>query len=92
MDAQTAKAADYIYCEDCGMFVDFYKYAHDIEDAGHNGCNWRFVTEEELAGCIKDCEELIERCPECDALLDFELAKCMERCQCGWKERRRENL
>jgi len=48
---------DYIYCEDCQMLVDFWKYDHNIEDAGHAECNWRYVTDDELAECIKDCEE-----------------------------------
>lgn len=48
---------DYIYCETCKMFVDYWKYDHDIADAGHEGCQWRFVTDEELAGCIQDCLE-----------------------------------
>ncbi len=47
---------DYIYCEDCKMVVDFWKYDHDIADAGHEGHNWRYVTEDELAECVKDCE------------------------------------
>lgn len=48
---------DYGYCECCEMFVDFWKYDHNIKDAGHEECNWRYVTEEELKECIKDCEE-----------------------------------
>lgn len=32
--------ADYIYCEDCKMFVDFWKYDHDIKAAGHGHTNW----------------------------------------------------
>lgn len=47
---------DYIYCVDCEMFVDFWKYEHNIDDAGHEGCNWRYVTEEELAECIEECQ------------------------------------
>lgn len=48
---------DYIYCEDCQMLVDFWKYDHNIGDAGHEGCNWRYVTDEELAEAIEDCRE-----------------------------------
>ena len=48
---------DYIYCEDCKMFVDFWKYDYDIDSAGHEHCNWRQVTEEELEYCIQDCME-----------------------------------
>ena len=39
------------------MFVDFWKYDHDIKNAGHERCNWRYVTDEELENCIIDCEE-----------------------------------
>jgi len=41
---------DYIYCEDCNMFVDLWKY-------GHENCKWRYVTDKELAECIEDCEQ-----------------------------------
>ena len=47
---------DYIYCEDCRMFVDLWKY-DDIEATGHASCSWRYVTDEELAMCVKNCEE-----------------------------------
>ena len=47
---------DYIYCQDCQMFVDLWKY-HSLADTGHEGHNWRYVTDEELAECIKDCQE-----------------------------------
>ena len=39
---------DYIFCRTCQVFVDFWKYAHDISDAGHALCDWRYVTDEEL--------------------------------------------
>ena len=42
------KKTDYIYCEDCNEYADFWRYNHSIEDAGHKECNWRYVTEEEL--------------------------------------------
>jgi len=48
---------DFIYCEDCETYADFWKYDHNIENAGHEDCNWRYVTDEELKGCLKDCEE-----------------------------------
>jgi hypothetical protein len=57
MNAKTAKITDYIYCEDCQEFVDFWKYNHNIIDAGHNGCSWRYVTKEELADCIEACRD-----------------------------------
>ena len=47
---------DYIYCEDCKEFVDLWKY-EEIENTSHEGCNWRFVTTEELKGCVEDCKE-----------------------------------
>ena len=47
---------DYIYCEDCKEFVDFWKYGR-IEDTCHDECNWRFVTYEELKGCVESCKE-----------------------------------
>ena len=48
---------DYIYCEDCKMFVDYWKYDHNIEDAGHAGHHWRYVTEEELAELLEECRQ-----------------------------------
>jgi len=45
---------DYGFCEDCQMYFDLWKYG-SIENAGHEKCNWRFVTEEELKQCIQDC-------------------------------------
>ena len=47
---------DYIYCEDCNEYVDFWKY-DNVEDTGHDECNWHYVNDEELKDCIKDCEE-----------------------------------
>ena len=51
------KITDYVFCETCQTYVDFWKYGHDIEDAGHSHCNWRYVTEEELLTCVEDCIE-----------------------------------
>lgn len=48
------KTTDYIYCEDCKEYVDLWKY-NNIKDTGHSNHKWRFVTEEELRNCIKDC-------------------------------------
>ena len=47
---------DFIFCEDCRQFVDFYKY-DAIDDTGHSDCNWRFVTTEELKECVRNCLE-----------------------------------
>ncbi len=46
----------YIYCETCDQFVDLWKY-DCLEDTGHDTCNWRYVTKEELKECISDCEQ-----------------------------------
>ena len=46
---------DYIYCEDCQEYVDFWQYSNRIEDTGHKEHKWRFVTDEEFRNCIKDC-------------------------------------
>ena len=46
---------DYIYCEDCENYVDFWRYDRSIKDTDHSGHNWRYVTEEELKVCIQDC-------------------------------------
>jgi len=51
------KNTDYIYCEDCEVYVDFYHYDHNIEDAGHKGCKWRYITDEERKGCEQDCKD-----------------------------------
>lgn len=50
------KTTDYIYCEECEEFVDFYKYG-SIEDTSHANCKWRYVTEEELKQCEEDCRK-----------------------------------
>ncbi len=47
---------DYVFCEDCKMVVDLWKY-DSIDDAGHAECNWRHLTEEELPEAVADCEE-----------------------------------
>jgi len=52
-----ATVKDYIYCEDCKTFADFWKYGHNIEDAGHDKCKWRYVTLSELKVCIQDCKD-----------------------------------
>jgi len=51
----TKLVTDYIWCETCKMFVDLWKYG-SIEDAGHEGCDWRYVTEAELVECVAACE------------------------------------
>jgi hypothetical protein len=53
---QMKSTDDYIYCEDCKEFVDFWKYG-DIESTGHAKHKWRHVTPEELQNCVKDCVE-----------------------------------
>lgn len=45
---------DYIYCEDCEMYADLWKYGTVI-DAGHESCSWRFVKMHELDECIREC-------------------------------------
>jgi hypothetical protein len=47
---------DYGYCQDCEEYFDLWKYG-DIEDTGHDGHNWRYVTKAELKQCVQDCEE-----------------------------------
>ncbi len=51
------KISDYIYCNDCKMFSDFWKYDHDINDVGHKGCHWRYITQEELDKLVENCQE-----------------------------------
>jgi hypothetical protein len=51
------KTTDYIFCETCDGYVDFYHFDYDIDDAGHKGHKWRYVTEKELKVCVKDCKE-----------------------------------
>lgn len=52
---QTLATSDYIYCETCKCFVDYFVYNHNIDAAGHKDCNWRFVTLVELVNCVIDC-------------------------------------
>ena len=47
---------DYGYCQDCDEYFDLWVYG-DIESAGHEGHNWRYVNESELEPCIGDCKE-----------------------------------
>jgi hypothetical protein len=54
---ESKKTTDYIFCETCDMFVDFWKYDHDIEAAGHEGHTWRYVTQEELDKLVKACRK-----------------------------------
>jgi hypothetical protein len=51
---------DYIYCKDCEEYSDFYNYNHNIDDAGHKGHKWRYVTDNELKTCFADC--IIDGC------------------------------
>lgn len=48
---------DYAYCKDCDMFIDLWKYDHDIEDAGHEGHSIFPVTEEEFKDIMASCEK-----------------------------------
>lgn len=50
------ECTDYIYCEDCKQYVDFYKY-ENMTDTGHRDCNWRFITDSELEERVSECEE-----------------------------------
>ena len=50
------ECTDYIFCEDCKAFIDFYKYDR-VEDSGHGACNWRFVSGTELKTCVQECIE-----------------------------------
>lgn len=45
----------YLFCETCDTYCDLWKYGSP-EDAGHTGCDWRYVTEEELVDCIASCK------------------------------------
>jgi hypothetical protein len=81
-EQQGMTTQDYIFCEDCQCMVDFYKYNHDLKDAGHDGCRWRYVTPEELEECVKECQDNYARCPHCDALVDFELDHNENKCGC----------
>jgi hypothetical protein len=70
---ETMDNKDYIYCETCEMFVDFYKYDHNLEQAGHDKCKWRYVTDEELKGCISDCKH--DGCNKQNYNLDIDVAE-----------------
>jgi hypothetical protein len=50
------RAEDYIYCKDCGILVDLWKFSN-LDDTGHGQCSWRFVTKAEFEQCVKDCKE-----------------------------------
>lgn len=58
MDRKEGKnKEDYIYCETCKMMVDFWKYDYSLEQAGHEDCKWRYVTNKGLKECIKECQK-----------------------------------
>jgi hypothetical protein len=63
---------DYIYCEDCETYVDRWKF-DNIEDTGHADCRWRYVTEDELKDCVAECEIYYPYCPNCGAIVDFDV-------------------
>lgn len=73
---------DYIFCLDCNMIVDLWKY-HSIEETGHAKCNWRYVTEEELGQCVADCSEYIPYCPKCASIVMYELQHKLPCSCCG---------
>jgi hypothetical protein len=51
------KRTDYLYCGNCEMFVDYWKY-QNLEDTGHNSCSKiRNVTGEELSECVAGCHD-----------------------------------
>ncbi len=76
---------DFIYCEDCKEFVDFFQYSHNIRDTGHAKCKWRYVTLKELRDCVLDCEEEIPYCPYCYSIIDYEIATKQPCGNCGRK-------
>jgi hypothetical protein len=47
---------NYIFCKDCNEYQDFWKY-DSIEDTGHSGHNWRYVTKKELKWCVESCRK-----------------------------------
>lgn len=49
------KVTDYLFCEDCQEYCDLYKY-DNINNTNHQGCNWRYVTEEEKQDLVRNCE------------------------------------
>jgi hypothetical protein len=51
------KVTDYLYCEDCREFCDYWQYNHDVSDTSHELHNYRYVTPSELKKCVADCEE-----------------------------------
>jgi len=74
---------DYIYCEDCEMFVDYWKY-DNIQDAGHEGHNWRCVFPEELEECIAECLKPYPICGNCGSIVDWEMSVNLPVCStCG---------
>jgi len=50
------KTTDYIFCESCKEYLDFWKYG-DIKDTAHGDCKWRYVTKEELKELATQCKE-----------------------------------
>lgn len=48
---------DYLYCEDCKMIVDFWKYDFDLKATGHENCKTRRLTDEEFKIATQDCAE-----------------------------------
>jgi hypothetical protein len=75
---------DFIFCETCQEFVDFFQYQYDLQSAGHKECKWRYVTSEELRELAAECEdEYIPFCQKCDSIVDYEYYKNLPCGCCG---------
>ena len=49
-------AKDYLFCITCNTLVDFWKYDHNLADAGHEDCEVRPITDAEFAECLLECQ------------------------------------
>lgn len=74
LEIEGFRTSDFCFCEDCKIFVDWWKYK-DLEDAGHQGHRVRNVTAEELKECVADCKEETDYCTDCLEYLDQEGSK-----------------
>lgn len=45
----------WIECIECKMFIDYFAYDYDIEYAGHEHHQWRYVTKKEGKELLKEC-------------------------------------
>lgn len=48
---------NFLYCEDCDTYLDFWKFDYNIRDAGHESCKWRFATTKEAKALVAECKE-----------------------------------